>query len=137
MTDPIVRYTGQISDWSSPGSKYTVEQLSEFIRSWRAKIEVNATQYNIKFTFSVTNSLSTIEEHGSGDGEPGPGAVNEEFGSGDINTIDGIIPGDGGKEEEGKGVANVGGLASGELRLQVAGYITALSIALAILLNFA
>ena len=135
MTDPIVRYTGQISDWRSPNGKYTVEQLSKFINSWTAEIELDVNQL-IKFTFSITNSHSTIEEHGSGDGEPGPGVVDEQLGSGDIVTIDGFI-GDGDKEEDTKGVANVGGLESGELRLQVASYITALCIALTVLLNFA
>ena len=134
MADPIVRYTGQISDWNSP--KYTIEQLSKFISSWTAEIEVSLNEF-INFTFSITKSHSTIEEHGSGDGEPGPGVVDEEFGSGNIVTIDGVLPGDGEKEEESKEVANVGGLESGELRIQVVGYITALCIALTVLLNFA
>lgn len=134
MADPIVRYTGQISDWNSP--KYTIEQLSKFISSWTAEIEVSLNEF-INFTFSITKSHSTIEEHSSGDGEPGPGVVDEEFGSGNIVTIDGVLPGDGEKEEESKEVANVGGLESGELRIQVVGYITALCIALTVLLNFA
>lgn len=134
MADPIVRYTGQISDWNSP--KYTIEQLSKFISFWTAEIEVSLNEF-INFTFSITNSHSTIEEHGSGDGEPGPGVADEEFGSGNIVTIDGVLPGDGEKEEESKEVANVGGLESGELRIQVVGYITALCIALTVLLNFA
>ena len=134
MADPIVRYTGQISDWNSP--KYTIEQLSKFISSWTAEIEVSLNEF-INFTFSITKSHSTIEEHGSGDGEPGPGVVDEEFGSGNIVTINGVLPGDGEKEEESKEVANVGGLESGELRIQVVGYITALCIALTVLLNFA
>lgn len=131
MTDPIVRYTGQISDWSSP--KYTVEQLSKFINSWRAVIEVDFNEI-VKFSFNITNSHTIVEELGSGDGGPDP-----EDGSGEIVTIEDSISGDGdGKDEEDKDLANVGGLVSGELRLQVVGYFTALCIAaLALLLSSA
>jgi hypothetical protein len=133
MTDPIVRYTGQISDWSSP--KYTVEQLSKFINSWRAVIEVDLNEI-VKLSLNVTNSHSIVEELGSGDGGPGPGGVtdHDDWGSG-IVTIEDSIPGDGddgGKDEEDKDLANVGGLdggVSGELRLQVVGYFTAVCIA--------
>lgn len=131
--DPIVRYTGLITDWSS--SKYSVQELAKFIDSWRAVIEIDNVLF--KWVFNVTNSHSSIEEFGSGDGLPdgtgGPGVV-DEFGSGDIVTIEDSIPG-GGEDED---VANVGGLGglSGELRVQMVGCIAALCTALAVLLSF-
>lgn len=126
--DPIVRYTGVITDWIS--SKYTVQELAKFIDSWTAVIEIDNGLF--KIVFNVTNSYSSIEEFGSGDGLPdgtgGPG-VGDEFGSGDIATIEESIPGD-------EDIANVGGL-SGELRVQMVGCIAALCMALAVLLSFA
>ena len=126
--DPIVRYTGLITDWSS--STYSVQELAKFIDSWKAVIEIDNGLF--KWVFNVTNSHSSIEEFGSGDGLPdgtgGPG-VGDDFGSGDIATIEDSIAGD-------EDIANVGGL-SGELRVQMVGCIAALCMALAVLLSFA
>ena len=131
MADPIVRYTGQISDWNS--LNYTIEQLSKFINSWRPLIEVDASEL-VKITFTVTDSHSSIEDFGSGDGMLSTGGVNDGFGSGEMVTF--VMPGDE-EEEENRGTANIGGLGvSGEPRLQVIRYVTALSTAFAILLSF-
>lgn len=136
MADPIVRYSGQISEWTSP--KYTTQQLAKFIETWRAVIEVDASEL-VKFIFNVTASHTIIEEFGSGDGMGGTAVVNDndQFGSGDITTIEDSIPG-GEDEEQSKGVANIGELdgISGGLRVQTIGYITAICTALAAMLSF-
>ena len=130
MADPIVRYTGQISDWTS--SKYTIKQLSNFIDSWRALIKVDRNTI-VKVTFNVTNSHSSIEDFGSGDGMLSTGGT-DDVGSGEMVTF--VMPGDE-KEEENKETGKISGLdgESGEPRVQVIGHITALCTALAILLS--
>ena len=98
-------------------------------------IEADRTEI-LKIMFNVTNSQSNIEEFGSGDGMGNPG-VNNEIGSGEIVTIEVNIPG--GEEEDIKSPGNVGGLGgvSGELRVQVVGYIITLCTAFAIFFSFA
>lgn len=131
MANLIVRYTGQISDWTS--SNYTIEQLSKFINSWRALIEVDANAI-VKLTFDVTNSHSSIEDFGSGDGMLSTGRADDGFGSGMVTFV---MPEDE-KEEENKETGKISGLdgESGEPRVQVIGHITALCTALAILFSF-
>ena len=137
MTESIVRYSGEIPEWTS--KTYSVEQLIEFINSWRVQIEVDGGEINfaggsnVKFIFNITNSQSNIEDFGSGDGMDIE-VVDHGFGSGDIVTIDISIPG----EEDNRNTAKVGGLddTSGELRVRAMGSVLTLFTAFAILLSF-
>ena len=116
-----------------------MEQLIEFINSWRVQIEVDGGEINfaggsdVKFIFNITNSQSNIEDFGSGDGMDIE-VVDHGFGSGDIVTIDISIPG----EEDDRNTAKVGGLddTSGELRVRAMGSVLTLFTAFAILLSF-
>ena len=131
----LVRYSGQISYWSSV--TYSVKQLAEFIESWRASIQVEGkdggftfNKLDFKFTFNITSSQ--VDYGGSGDGA---GVEVVEFGSADITTIDLGGP-DEDVEEAEKDAVKVSELEgeSGEPRSRVVGLVsvilcTALAIA--------